>query len=68
MMRKILFPVFMLMMIIGMGACNHNKIACPTYKDSFPEANSKKKAKPGDDKPQLPKVTRSTSVNMGPGK
>jgi hypothetical protein len=67
MLRNLFIAVFASFLLTGLVACNHNKIACPTYKDSFPEANSsKKKAKPGDDKPQLPKVTRSTSVSMGP--
>lgn len=66
MLRRILFPGFVIA-ILAVSACNHNKIACPTYADSFPDAKKKKTA-PGDQKPQLPKVTRSTSVNMGPGK
>jgi hypothetical protein len=44
--------------------CNHNKIACPTYADSFPDA--KKPAKPDAPK-ALPKASKSNvSHSMGP--
>jgi len=46
-------------------SCNHNKIACPTYADSFPDAKKSKKP----DAPQaLPKASKSNvSHSMGPG-
>jgi len=47
-------------------SCNHNKIACPTYADSFPDA---KKAKKPDGPQPLPKASKSKiSHSMGPGK
>ena len=46
--------------------CNSNKIACPTYKDSFPDAK-KKKVAPGTQKPKVEKLRRATSGVM-PGK
>ena len=46
--------------------CNHNKIACPTYKDSFPDAK-KKKATPGAQKPKVEKIRRASSGVM-PGR
>ena len=42
-----------------MMSCNNNKIACPTYADSFPE--KKKKGKPGSQKPDIPKPSKAQS-------
>lgn len=46
--------------------CNSNKIACPTYKDSFPDAK-KKKVTPGTQKPKVEKLRRASSGVM-PGR
>jgi hypothetical protein len=45
--------------IMGMAACNHNKIPCPTYADSQPE--KKHKGKAGSQKPDIPKATKAKS-------
>lgn len=45
-----------------MPSCNSNKIACPTYADSFPE----KKTKPGKQQPQIPKTTKPKSGILPP--
>ncbi len=42
-------------------ACNSNKIACPTYADSFPEKKAKKQTKP-----QIPKTTKPKSGLLPP--
>jgi hypothetical protein len=42
----------------ALPSCNSNKIACPTYADSFPEAKNKKKKK---EEPQMPKTRKATS-------
>jgi hypothetical protein len=42
-------------------SCNSNKIACPTYADSFPEKKAKKQ-----DKPQIPKATKAKSGLLPP--
>ncbi len=43
-------------------SCNNNKIACPTYADSFPDQKKKKK-KP---EPQIPKATKAKSGLLPP--
>jgi hypothetical protein len=63
--RKLICPVLLIFAIAFASSCNHNKIACPTYADSFPEAK-KKTTKPGEQKPELPKATKSTlSIPVG---
>lgn len=58
--------IFLMAILIVAPSCNHNKIACPTYADSFPEAKAKKSDKP-DAPPSLPKATKSNvSHSMGP--
>ncbi|MBL0310366.1 MAG: hypothetical protein IPP77_12035 [Bacteroidetes bacterium] len=58
---------FIIMILISLTAglylpsCNSNKIACPTYADSFPE----KKAKPKT-KPDIPKATKTKSGILPP--
>lgn len=42
-------------------SCNSNKIACPTYADSFPEKKAKKQTKP-----QMPKATKAKSGLLPP--
>ena len=36
-------------------SCNSNKIACPTYADSFPDKKVKKQTKPNIEKPRKTK-------------
>lgn len=57
--------ISLLVMSIVLPACNSNKIACPTYANSFPEKKSK--TKPGDQKPQMPKSTKAKSGVLPPG-
>lgn len=48
-------------------SCNHNKIACPTYAESFPESSKKKSTKP-EAPPALPKASKTNvSHSMKPG-
>jgi len=42
-------------------SCNNNKIACPTYADSFPDKKKKKKPEP-----QIPKATKPKSGLLPP--
>ncbi len=46
----------------AMPSCNSNKIACPTYADSFPD----KKAKKGKQQPQIPKASKPKSGILPP--
>jgi len=53
---------FLLMLLIGFimivaPACNHNKIACPTYADSFPEKKAHKQKKPKTEKISKPRLS-----------
>ena len=58
--------MFSALVLVITPSCNHNKIACPTYKDSLPEP---KKSKKPDAPAALPKKSKSTvSHSMGPGK
>jgi hypothetical protein len=50
------------LMLAVTPSCNSNKIACPTYADSFPDQKKKKK-KP---EPQMPKVRKPTSGLLPP--
>jgi hypothetical protein len=60
-----LFLCFVAITIMA-SSCNHNKIACPTYADSFPETNKKKSKKP--EAPQaLPKGGKPKLSIMPPG-
>lgn len=61
MLRKLSAMFLIIMAIITMLSCNHNKIACPTYADSFPN----KKKKKGD--PQIPKVRKPKYSVLPPG-
>jgi hypothetical protein len=69
MVRKFVFAVLILLVIHVAPSCNHNKIACPTYADSFPDAKKKKhkKGAAGPTGPQLPPVTKSHLSIMPPG-
>lgn len=49
-------------MLATVHSCNSNKIACPTYADSFPE----KKAKKGKQQPHIPKATKPKSGVLPP--
>ena len=55
-------------LLIVVPSCNHNKIACPTYADSFPDAKKAKKSDKPEAPKALPKATKSNvSHSMGPG-
>ena len=59
MVARILASLFISSVLFtAMPSCNSNKIACPTYADSFPDAKKKKKKKP---EPQIPKARKPTS-------
>lgn len=45
MLRVILILFFITGMLATTPSCNSNKIACPTYADSFPEKKVKKQTK-----------------------
>lgn len=62
MLKKLPAMLLIILAIITMPSCNHNKIACPTYADSFP---NKKKKKNGD--PQIPKVHKPKYSVLPPG-
>ena len=59
MIKRYILNILLLSIIMSAMSCNNNKIACPTYADSFPDA--KKKGKPGSQKPDIPKATRPMS-------
>jgi hypothetical protein len=61
MLRIILMFFFAAAVITIIPSCNSNKIACPTYADSFPEKKAKKQ-----DKPQIPKATKAKSGLLPP--
>lgn len=50
------------MLTVAVPSCNSNKIACPTYADSFPDQKKKKK-KP---EPEIPKATKAKSGLLPP--
>ncbi len=50
--------------LLLLNNCKSNKIPCPTYKDSFVE--KKKKVKPGAQKPEMPKSTKTKSGVLPP--
>jgi hypothetical protein len=52
-------------LLLGVTACNHNKIPCPTYADSAPQHH--KKVKPGSQKPGMPPPTKTKSGVLPPG-
>lgn len=62
MFRKFLMLFFVVAIVAIAPSCNSNKIACPTYADSFPE----KKAKKGKQEPQIPKATKPKSGILPP--
>ena len=62
MLRKFLMLFFVAVIVMASPSCNSNKIACPTYADSFPE----KKAKKGKQEPQIPKATKPKSGILPP--
>ena len=67
MMRRTLCPlIFSVALIITAASCNHNKIACPTYKDSFPESNKPAKKPEAPKKADLKKSKSTISHSMGP--
>lgn len=49
------------MLVFAAPSCNSNKIACPTYADSFPDQKKKKKPEP-----EIPKVTKTKSGLLPP--
>ncbi len=64
MMKKITIVLAAGLLAIGTPSCNSNKIACPTYADSFPEKQGKKKKKP---EPPMPKPSKVKSGVLPPG-
>ena len=64
MLKKFLLLMFAVSTIALAPSCNHNKIACPAYGDSFPDA---KKKKGSTDAPSLPKATKPRSSVLPPG-
>lgn len=60
--RKFLILIFVVSLMAITPSCNSNKIACPTYADSFPE----KKAKKGKQEPQIPKASKPKSGILPP--
>lgn len=62
MVQKLLIILFATLMIVAVPSCNTNKIACPTYADSFPD----KKGKKGAQKPQIPKASKPKSGLLPP--
>lgn len=78
MFRKTLFLLTIVLIAYVAPSCNHNKIACPTYADSFPEKKKKHGKDPttgskGASGPtgatgyELPPVTKSRLSIMPPG-
>ncbi len=63
MFRKFLMLLFAVAIVACSPSCNSNKIACPTYADSFPE----KKAKKGKQKPTIAKSGKAKSGVLPPG-
>lgn len=61
MLHKILSIFVVILLMVAAPSCNSNKIACPTYADSFPEKKAKKQTKP-----QIPKVTKPKSGILPP--
>ena len=58
--------MFAAMIMITGASCNSNKIACPTYAESFPE--STKKSKKPEAPKALPKKSKAVvSHSMKPG-
>ena len=65
MLRNFLLLLFVSLTIGFLSSCNHNKIACPAYGDSFPDA---KKKKGSTNAPSLPKATKPRLSIMPGGK
>jgi hypothetical protein len=62
MFSKFLVSLFAVSVVLtAVPSCNNNKIACPTYADSFPDQKKKKKPEP-----QIPKVTKAKSGLLPP--
>ena len=62
MLRKTIPYLLYMLLAAAIAGCDNNKIACPTYAESFPE--KKKKVKPGAQKPVVEKIRRSSSGVM----
>lgn len=60
MLRMILMLFLGSFVLATLPSCNSNKIACPTYADSFPN----KKAKKGKQEPSIPKASKAKSTVM----
>jgi hypothetical protein len=57
MLQRVLLMIFLAIVIIAAPGCNHNKIACPTYADSFPEKKAHKQTKPKAEKISKPRLS-----------
>lgn len=62
MIPKFLLFLFLSSLLLITPSCNSNKIACPAYKDSFPD----QKAKKGKQEPQIPKASKPKSGLLPP--
>jgi hypothetical protein len=60
--RIIIFLFLTISFTALISGCNNNKIACPTYAESFPE--KKKKTRPGTQKPVVEKISKPRSGVM----
>lgn len=61
MFQKLMLLFFSAYLVVAVPSCNSNKIACPTYADSFPDKKAKKQTKP-----QIPKATKPKSGLLPP--
>ena len=59
--------LFSLVIVTLAPSCNSNKIACPTYAESFPESTKKKSKKPEAPKALPTKTKIVVSHSMKPG-
>ena len=54
-MRGLIVTLVLALMMASTPSCNSNKIACPTYKDSFPEKKAHKQTSAPKQKISKPK-------------
>jgi len=63
MLHKCVLLIGLMLLLDFCPSCNHNKIACPTYADSFPEKKGKKKK----NEPQVQKASKPIGNMLPPG-
>jgi hypothetical protein len=61
MLRFVSIILFAAGLLTAVPSCNSNKIACPTYADSFPDKKVKKQTEP-----QIPKASKPKSGLLPP--